>query len=80
VKMVALQYLVDFRTGEEVAGWGTGWKMGELHLSHNEAEDLIMEDIGVFEFDSWGRCVQARKLFIECLNSEQCCSDFGHIA
>jgi hypothetical protein len=52
--------------------WGGGGglgnlvgKVGELHLSHNEAEDLMMEDIGVFEFDSWRRCVQARKLFIE---------------
>jgi hypothetical protein len=55
VEMVALQYFVDFPIGEE----------GELHLSHNEAEDLMMEDIGVFEFDSWRTCVQARKLFIE---------------
>jgi hypothetical protein len=30
VKMVALQYLVDFRIGEEVAGWGTGWKYGRV--------------------------------------------------
>jgi hypothetical protein len=42
VEMVALQYFVDFPIGEE----------GELHLSHNEAEDLMMEDIGLFEFDS----------------------------
>jgi hypothetical protein len=39
-------------------------KVGKLHLSHNEAEDLMIEDIVVFGLDSWSRCMYTRNLFI----------------
>jgi hypothetical protein len=32
VEIVALQYFVDFRIREEVAGWGTGWEGGTVTL------------------------------------------------